>query len=229
VPLEVGTFEAFYASSVQHPLLLWLAATVALCVCITRRGLSRSMRRYCIALSMLSLADAWLTTSEVPLIGPLPAALASIVPLFFVLAGDFRFLLVVMLGTSDGRLELSRRGLLSACALSLVVPVFTQIALALAPDSISGARVMFLIYEVAFVILALALLRWHPNARRPGWIRQVSHFVVLYYGLWASADLWILTTGSDLGYLLRVVPNLLYYGGLIAVIGVAASADSQPI
>jgi hypothetical protein len=37
--------------------------------------------------------------------------------------------------------------------------------------------------------------------------------------LWASADAIILATGSDLGYLLRVVPNLLYYGGLIGLIG----------
>jgi hypothetical protein len=229
VPLESGSFEAFYASPMQHPVLLWLAAAFALCICIAKRGLSTSMRRYCIALSVLSLADAWLTTSDVPLLGPLPAALASIVPLFFVLAGDLRFLIVVMLGTPDGRLELSWKRLLFACVLTLVVPIFTQIALAVVPDSMRGARVMFLIYEVAFAVLALALLRWHPNARRTGWIRQLSWFVVLYYSLWASADVWILASGSDLGYLLRVIPNLLYYGGLIAVMGVAASADSQSV
>ena len=46
--------------------------------------------------------------------------------------------------------------------------------------------------------------------------------MVLYCGLWATADLVILATGSDLGYLLRMLPNLLYYGGLIAAIGLLA-------
>ena len=50
--------------------------------------------------------------------------------------------------------------------------------------------------------------------------------MVLYYGLWATADLLILGTGSDLGYLLRMLPNLLYYGGLIAVIGFLAPRAS---
>jgi hypothetical protein len=227
VPPEIGIFEGFYASPIQHPVALWLAAGVALGICITRRGLSPSMRQYCVALGVLSLADAWLTTSDIPLLGPLPDALSGIVPLFFVLAGDLRVLLVVMAGTSDGRLVLTGRSLLYACALTLVVPVFTQVALALLPASMGGARVMFLIYEIAFAVLALALLRWHPSASRAGWIRRVTGFAVLYYGLWASADAWILATGSDLGYLLRLLPNLLYYGGLIAVMGIAASTDSR--
>ena len=42
---------------------------------------------------------------------------------------------------------------------------------------------------------------------------------MVYYSLWASADLIILGTGSDIGFFLRVIPNLLYYGGLIAAIG----------
>jgi len=37
----------------------------------------------------------------------------------------------------------------------------------------------------------------------------------------------ILATGSDLGFALRVIPNTLYYGGLIAAIGLAASTASR--
>ena len=47
----------------------------------------------------------------------------------------------------------------------------------------------------------------------------MSRFVLLYYGLWAAADVILLATRADLGFALRVVPNLLYYGGLIAAIG----------
>ena len=35
-------------------------------------------------------------------------------------------------------------------------------------------------------------------------------YVLVYYGLWASADVLILS-GVDAGWLLRVVPNQLYY------------------
>ena len=55
----------------------------------------------------------------------------------------------------------------------------------------------------------------------------MSRFVLLYYGLWATADAIILATGSDLGFAVRVVPNVLYYGGLIAVIGGAAASASR--
>ena len=85
------------------------------------------------------------------------------------------------------------------------------------------ARVLFLVYEIGFFLLTLALLKWHPQLQKTPWLRRVSFFVLVYYGLWASADLIILTTQSDLGFALRVVPNVLYYGGLIAMIGRSAA------
>jgi uncharacterized membrane protein YpjA len=86
-----------------------------------------------------------------------------------------------------------------------------------------GSRVLYLVYEVFFFALTLALLARHPGPKRAPWLRTVSRFVLLYYGLWATADALLLVTGSDAGFALRVVPNLLYYGGLIAVIGWAGS------
>jgi hypothetical protein len=50
---------------------------------------------------------------------------------------------------------------------------------------------------------------------------------MLYYGLWATADVIVLGIGSDLGFLLRVLPNLLYYGGLIAAIALFAPTRAQ--
>ena len=70
-----------------------------------------------------------------------------------------------------------------------------------------------------FVVLTLSLLRFARSVGEGAWLQRVSRFVLFYYGLWATADVIILATGSDLGFALRVVPNLLYYGGLIAVIG----------
>ena len=183
-----------------------------------------------IVLTMKNKLDAWLTANHVYGLGSLPDALAGAVPLLFVLLGDYRYLLLVTAGTSDGRLEPDARRLALAAALCLIVPLLSQVVVWLQAGSAgapSNPRVMFLSYEIAFVCLTLALMRWHPNARPAGWIRSVSRFVVLYYSLWAAADALILLTGSDLGFGLRVAPNLLYYGGLIGVIAAAAPARAD--
>lgn len=219
MPAEAGFFEAFYASPLQHPILLWLAAAAGTALCLARRDLHPSVRRYCLALGALSLADAWLTTHDVFGLGRLEGTWASTVPLFFVLAGDLRYLLFVFAADPRGRIAPDARSLARAGALTIVVPLFSQCVMWLLPDDVATARVLFLTYEVSFVALTLSLLRLQPNARETPWVRRVSHFVVLYYGLWAGADAILLTTGSDLGFALRVVPNVLYYGGLIAVIG----------
>lgn len=225
---EAGTLEAFYASPIQHPGLLWLAAGIAIAFCLSKRGLSRSLRRYCVTLAILSFADAWLTSSPVFGLGTLQGWLASGVPLFFVLAGDYRYLFFVLTATAGGEIEPRAKSLLVAAGLTFIVPILSQVALLLLPDSLASARMLFLIYEVGFVVLTLSLMRWHPQIRYIPWIGSVSRFVVLYYSLWASADLLILTTGWDLGYGLRVLPNLLYYGGLIATFAWFAPREPVP-
>jgi hypothetical protein len=223
----VGTFEAFYASPAQHPFMLWIAAGIAFAWAATRPGLDPSLRRYCALLTALSLTDAWLTTNYVYGFGELSGRLASAVPLFFVLAGDLRYLLLLGAATRHGGVEFSSRGILAAVGLTLIVPILSQVVVTLLPEELSGPRTLFLVYEVAFILLTLALLRWHPGLRSVPWLTSVSRFVLLYYALWASADLIILSSGSDLGFLLRVLPNLLYYGGLIAVIATCASRASR--
>jgi hypothetical protein len=218
----MGPFEAFYQSAYQHPIGLWLAAGLAGAYALTRHGLSPCLRRYCRALVALSVADAWLTAQHVYGLGPLPAALADAVPLGFVLAGDYRYLLLLAAARPGGELTLDARSALSAAALTLVVPLLSQLVVSALPEAQSGARVLFLVYELAFAALVLALMRWHPS-RAVAWTRPVSRFVLLYYALWASADAVLLVTGADAGFALRVLPNLLYYGGLIAVIARAGS------
>ena len=219
---EPGVFEAFYAGGLQHPILLWLAAAFALGVVSTRRGLHSSLRGYCLMLVALSVCDAWLTTTDVFGLGPLPGWAATPVPLFFVLAGDLRFLALVTLARADGSLAFDARRFGVALGLTLIVPIGSQLIMFAVPERLASARVLFLIYEVAFVVLTLALLRYRAALREIDWIRRVSRFVIVYYSLWATADLVILVLGCDLGYALRVIPNLLYYGGLIAVIALAA-------
>jgi len=218
---EPGPFEAFYASAWHHPLALWLAAAAGGAVCLARRDLHPSVRRYGVALAVLSFCDAWLTSTHVIGLGALPASLASTLPLLFVLAGDFRYPLLWDAATPGGALAFSARGLARAAALTAIVPITAQLA-----ASGREPRVLFLLYELAFCALTMALLRWHPNARALPWVRAVSRFVLLYYGLWAAADALLLATGADSGFALRVIPNLLYYGGFIAAL--ARLAPRQP-
>jgi hypothetical protein len=213
-------FEAFYASAWQHPLALWLAALAGAAVCLARRDLDPTVRHYGLALTAVSLCDAWLTANHVFGIGALPGSLASTVPLGFVLAGDFRYLLLWETATPQGALAITPRRAIRAVLLTAIVPVFAQLTTAGREP-----RVLFLVYELAFCALTVALLRWHPNARALPWVRAVSRFVLLYYGLWAAADVVLLATAADLGYGLRVIPNLLYYGGLTAAIARCAPAS----
>jgi hypothetical protein len=214
---DPGPFEAFYASAWQQPIALWLAAGAGATLCLARRDLRPSVRRYGLALAVLSVLDAWLTANRVFGIGVLPPSLSGVVPLFFVLAGDFRYLLLWETATPDGTIALAPSGLLRAAALTAIVPVFAQLVTA-ALHAQDEPRVLFLVYELAFCALTASLLRWHANAHALPWVRAVSWFVLLYYALWAATDAILLATGADFGYALRVIPNLLYYGGLIAAI-----------
>jgi hypothetical protein len=81
--------------------------------------------------------------------------------------------------------------------------------------------ILWLVYEIAFVLLCIVLAtrvvpsrvgRERVRTRRFCW--AVLAFVALYYTLWALADVIILT-GDDRGWALRMVPNQLYYGLLV--------------
>ena len=215
---EPGPFEAFYASALQHPLLLWLAAAVGLVIALAQPERHPSVRRYAVALLALSVLDAWLTSTHVYGLGALPPWLASRVPIFFVIAGDARYLLLVEAARPTGAIAFAPRVLVRGLALALIVPIAAPLLVAVLPVRQDEPRVLFLVYELLFCALALALLRWHPNVRALPWLRGVTRFVLLYYALWASADVVLLATRADLGFALRAVPNALYYGGLIAAI-----------
>jgi hypothetical protein len=223
----VGAFEAFYDGPVQHPWLLWAAGLGGVAFALSRTGLTPTLRRYVAALGVLTLLDAWLTANHVIGLGRLPDWAAGGVPLFFVLAGDLRYLLLVENGASDGRLEFDVRGVVRATLLVCLVPLGSQLLTPLVAGPAAPVRVLFLVYEISFFALTSLLMALHPGAASGRWPRSVSWFVLLYYGLWAISDAIILGTGSDLGFALRVVPNVLYYGGLIAVIGWSAAEDAR--
>ena len=73
------------------------------------------------------------------------------------------------------------------------------------------------IHELAFLALALwlrgsrlpALAAPEPAGHR-AYLRRALAYVAAYYALWAAADVLILLS-VELGWLLRIVPNQLYY------------------
>lgn len=216
------SYAEFYDSIIQHPLLLWAAAIFGLLLALSRPGLSATVRRYCMALAAIALLDAWLTTNDVPGIGPLTGAAASFVPLAFVLIGDFRFFLFIESAKPDGTIAVTADAWIRASAWTLVVPLASQ--LVVFGWGSNEPRVLFFVYEMLFIVLAIGMGRVYLP-RRSGallWTRRVTRFVIAYYALWAVADALILTTGADLAFLLRMLPNVLYYGGLVPAIAWAA-------
>ncbi|MGB5809689.1 MAG: hypothetical protein WBG86_04110 [Polyangiales bacterium] len=211
-------FAEFYDSFVQHPLLLWVAAVVGLAIALRRPGLRPSVRRFCVALTIVSLVDAWLTTNDVPGLGPLTGGAATWVPLAFVLIGDFRYFLFIESARRGGTLVFEARHVARALAWTLVVPIASQLVTTAMGST--NSRVLFLVYEALFVVLAIGISAHYlpKHTETLAWTRGVTRFVIGYYALWAGADAIILVTGADAGFLLRVAPNILYYGGLVPVI-----------
>jgi hypothetical protein len=95
-----------------------------------------------------------------------------------------------------------------------------------APDA-TGQR-LWLIHELLFAGVAAGLWGvWLPRrveaAATRRFLRRVCAFVILYYGLWASCDgLW-LATSHDAAWLLRVLPNQLYYAFFVPFVCLAYS------
>ncbi|MGH7895374.1 MAG: hypothetical protein ACREQL_11950 [Candidatus Binatia bacterium] len=136
----------------------------------------------------------------------------------FVLLGDFRVFALVLVVMEPGR---SRTGALAeAAAWTLVVPGVAY-GLYRGVEAVRGPQpetLLWLVYEIAFATLALALaVRLVPGRvgvermRVRRYVRAVLALVGLYYVLWAIADVVILR-GDDWGWALRVLPNQLYYG-----------------
>ncbi|MFZ1865090.1 MAG: hypothetical protein WAU39_12765 [Polyangiales bacterium] len=212
------SFEQLYASPIQHPWLLWASALLGLLVALSKRGLSRQVRAFCVALTVLSLLDAWLTADSVLGVGPLEGVAASLVPLLFVLLGDFRYFFLIEAARADGTLAVGRTTVAIAAAWTSVVPIGSQLVVhAIGSEE---PRVLFLVYETLFVMLSLGLYAAYlpRHARAVRWTRRVTLFVLIYYGSWAFADAVILHSSADAGFLVRMLPNVLYYGGFVPAV-----------
>lgn len=200
-------------------------------------GARRFVEAWAGTFAVLTIVDPLAGGPLLRLLGVADTPAATVVMVAFVLLGDFRvYLLVFTLMTHAGARHDARiadpvfatrdalrlvppRAALAAALATLVVPLA-----AVAIDAVVRTRVaapppqsIWLAYELAFLVAALALRHWVVPARVPGtaprlrtYLRRVLAYVAAYYALWALADTLILA-GLDLGWGLRIVPNQLYY------------------
>lgn len=195
---------AAYQSAWQQPGLALAGALAIVGLALLRRG--RTLTLLLVLLELEILLDAWLTGPLSPLT---PARLTSFVSAFIVL-GDLRWFYLVERQVQPTR----ERTWLVSIPLALVLPVCVGLVHELVPARFSGT-LFFLVYETLFVGWALLVARSRLallDGGRARYVRRLTALVVAQYALWATADALILL-GHDLGWLLRVVPNALYYVG----------------
>lgn len=200
-------FQAIYESPFHHPYFFWAAGLPFLGFLLLKArggGAKRSGVAWLLVLFQLEiLLDSWLTAPTSPLSG----GLAQNAAIAFVVLGDARFFLLL---ERHGKGHSFGRSAVLALAWSLLVPVASLVAKLFS----TNMRVIFLTYETMFAALALAFATWviprlaEGSAKR--WATRLVRFELVQYVLWASADVVILG-GYDVGYLLRLVPNSMYY------------------
>ncbi len=232
-------FRVFYDSAWQHPGIAFAGGVPLLLVGLfawsaSRRAQDPDPRRHAwlatfLVLELAILLDAWLTGAWSPLHG----GSASIAAAVFVILGDLRFFYLVerQRGEVAPGARNALRALVVALPMSLLVPIAAEVLRRTDPTRFVGSA-LYVRYEVAalVVMVAYALARMPRAAdgadRRRPYVLRLLGIVGAQYALWVVADVLILR-GLDLGYLLRVVPNVLYYVVFVPAACLATPAGSS--
>lgn len=228
------SWRAFYQSDLQGVwALLPIPAALLVYLLLSRSARERAassaeahfVRGWALLFAAETLLDPLVVAKLVPWLG-LPAALATAVMLAFVLLGDFRvYWLLFAVALRD-----VRRGAWLAAAVTPVVPILAYASAHLfervAPDA-SGQR-LWLIHELLFTgVAAWLFCVWLPQRMSDPatlrFLRRVCGYVIVYYALWAASDALWLATSLDVVWLLRVLPNQLYYAFFVPFVWLAYS------
>jgi hypothetical protein len=170
------------------------------------------VHRWAIAFALASGLDPLCSGLLPRALGFADAPLATVVLVLFVLLGDFRiFLLAARVAEPDAPFGHAAG---RAAAWTAVVPL----AAGTAHAALQAARgplppaTIWLLYELAFAVMAVFRRAGARGANRAAtaWLRAVWGYVLLYYLLWATADVLVMA-GVEAGWALRIVPNQLYY------------------
>ena len=206
-------FEEFYRADWPQTFFLFSIPLGLLFFLPRKKG---AFSTYLWLFTLMAVADPLMTG---PLIHSLQieGPLATAVPIFFVIFGDLRFFAVLEQFRDRGESGWENRVApwWRAIAWSFLVPVLQALLIQLFPDSFENPHATYLVYEILFFFLASFFLlhraKKNNNPETARWLKELCLLCMLYYCLWASADVFILL-GYDWGFALRLVPNLLYYG-----------------
>jgi len=214
-------WEVFYRNDWVALYSLWVVPALFLawvCWAGPGRGVQSARGRFVHVWALVYLVETLIDpTATGPLVADAPESVATGVSLLFVLLGDFRvFLLVLFL--REPSLGVSRNAL-RALSFTVAVPVSAW-AISNLLEAWLGAlspQVLWVCHEALFVVLALWL---RAQLRDDRLVAETLVYVAVYYALWAVSDLLILSGVSE-GWLLRVLPNQLYYAFFVPYVYVS--------
>jgi hypothetical protein len=227
-------FQELYDSAWHHPGIAWIAGVPLLLFFVLRALRAPDPHRRTLAivfvvLELEILADALFTGGLSPID---PKGTTSLVlAIAFVVLGDLRYFLFVERSGAEAPRPLPQ-ALGRAFVLALIVPVAQRIAAAAVPLLGAPIRHVFLSYELMFaalaiVVAAVVLPRRKGPAATKRWLLWLTTFEIAQYLLWSTADVVILA-GVDAGYLLRLVPNTMYYAAFVPFAWLTAPAEARP-
>ncbi len=229
----MATWKSFYESDLQSVYALLVVPALFLFYRAVRGRPAQSLcpdaagfvDRYAIVFALETLLDPIATGPLVRMLG-LGGDASTAVLVLFVLLGDFRVYLLVF-----GLIAILRdrswvAALPLAAAATCVVPLVAYAFDAALHSVVVGvpANSIWMIYEWLFVAVAFALCtgvvprQTRPHPRLGAYLRALLVYVATYYALWASTDMVIQLAGLDVGWLLRVLPNQLYYSGWVPLV-----------
>jgi hypothetical protein len=226
--LSVSTWQDFYDGELQGLYALIAVPILFLLYRLLtgrpRGGLlpaaARFVDGYAIVFAIETILDPVISGPLVRMLGLADGPGGTVALLVFLLLGDFRVYLLVfgLIAIAAGRPWTT--ALASACAWTTIVPIVAysaETALRAAVPHINPNSIWPL-YETLFTVVALFLRVRVVPVRVPStqpalraFLRSALLYVAAYYALWALSDLLIQIGGIDAAWLLRVVPNQLYY------------------
>ena len=253
-------WDAFYHSELQGWWLLWVAPGLFLAYRLLARWLSpevpgaastagtdaatraqRFVDVFAIVFALETLLDPFATGPLLRFLGIAHHSAGTLIMFVFVYLGDFRVFVLLSGLARPAPLSLTLR---RAGLATLAVPIVTGVlygSLSLLYPTVHG-QWQWVIYEVSFLSLALALRAGHlpgltgldavDDPRLRAYLREVLGYAALYYALWATSDLLILLADLDFGWATRAVANQLYYAFFVPFVWfryrAALSAPAAP-
>lgn len=221
--MTAATWHDFYYGSWQWP---WALLVLPFAWGIYRlvagpspgRGPLTGFLRLWVPLFLLETMLDPVATGPLAKLLPWPNS-AAFVGILFVLLGDFRVYWLVFRGVAPEGPGGRSAGL--AAGFTVLVPLFAWGTASLLPRLLGPLpdQTLWLVHELAFTgVAAWLALAYLPSrvadAPRLRFLRAVLGYVAAYYALWAASDVLVLS-GVDPGWLVRCVPNQLYYAAFV--------------